>query len=468
MSQISSSIAETERIARADAPADAPAATPADAKNVRRAALAGLIGTMLENYDFVIYGTASALIFSKLFFPTISPAAGIIAAFGAYAIGFLARPLGGLFFSHYGEKFGRKWVLVTTLFLMGGATFAIGCLPTYETAGIWAPLLLVLCRFFQGFGAGAEQSGGATLLTETAPLGQRGRLSSLIMVGAAFGTALGAIAWIGVQQLPNEALLSWGWRAIFWSSILVTIAAFVIRLKLAESPVFTELKKKVDVRNQAPLRVVAKHGKKNVIKVILMNWGVSTQSYTYQVFMISYLINVVGVDTHFVPPVQLAAAIAASFAAFLTGSLSDRFGRRRMTLVLTGILVVTPFLVFPGLNTGSPVLITAIIVFGYMVAAQGVTGVHMSFFPEIFGSRYRYAGVTLGREFSSIIGGGIAPLLCASLLAWYGNSWVPVAIYMAVTMLVSFLATYSLPETLDRDLNTPTDAEWGEARPSRA
>ena len=151
MSQISSSIAETERIAQADAAVDA----PADAKNVRRAALAGLIGTMLENYDFVIYGTASALIFSKLFFPTISPAVGVIAAFGAYAIGFLARPLGGLFFSHYGEKFGRKWVLVTTLFLMGGATFAIGCLPTYETAGVWAPLLLVLCRFFQGFGAGA-------------------------------------------------------------------------------------------------------------------------------------------------------------------------------------------------------------------------------------------------------------------------------------------------------------------------
>ncbi|WP_114860477.1 MFS transporter [Azospirillum brasilense] len=465
MTEISSSIAQPGSHAQDTATKDT---APADAANVRRAALAGLIGTMLENFDFVIYGTASALIFSKLFFPTISPAAGIIASFGAYAIGFLARPLGGLFFAHYGEKYGRKWVLVTTLFLMGGATFAIGCLPTYETAGIWAPLLLVLCRFLQGFGAGAEQSGGATLLTETAPLGQRGRLSSLIMVGAAFGTALGAIAWIGAQQLPNEMLMSWGWRAIFWSSILVTIAAFVIRLKLAESPIFIELKKKVDVKNQAPLKVVAKHGKKNVVKVILMNWGVSTQSYIYQVFMITYLVSVVGVDTHFIPPVQLAAAIAASFAAFLTGMLSDHFGRRRMTLVLTGLLTVTPFLVFPGLNTGSPVLITAIIVFGYMVAAQGVTGVHMSFFPEIFGSRYRYAGVTLGREFSSIIGGGIAPLLSAALLAWYANSWVPVAIYMALTMLVSFLVTYSLPETLNRDLSTPTDAEWGEARPSES
>ncbi|WP_229116006.1 MFS transporter [Parenemella sanctibonifatiensis] len=147
---------------------------PADTKQVRRASWAGLVGTMLENYDFVIYGMASALIFNQLFFPELSPAAGMMGSFSAYAVGFLARPLGGLFFSHWGEKLGRKWVLVTTLFLMGAATLAIGFLPSYFTAGVWAPILLVLCRTLQGFGAGAEQSGGATLLTETAPLGKRG------------------------------------------------------------------------------------------------------------------------------------------------------------------------------------------------------------------------------------------------------------------------------------------------------
>jgi MFS family permease len=374
-------------------------AKPDDERNVTRAALAALIGTMLENYDFVVYGTASALVFSKVFFPSISPQAGIIASFGAYAIGFLARPLGGLFFSHYGETLGRKWVLVSTLFLMGGSTFAIGCLPTYATLGIWAPVLLVTCRFLQGFGAGAEQSGGATLLTETAPLGKRGRLSSLVMVGAALGTVAGALAWIAVQQLPDEALASWGWRAIFWSSILVTIAAFIIRRKLAESPVFIELKKKVDVEHRAPLHEVARYGLKNVIKVILMNWGVSTQSYTYQVFMISYLISVVRFDAHAIPPLQLAAAICAAIAAFVAGYLSDRLGRRSMTLFITGVLVVTPFLVFPGLNTGSPLLIAGLLIFGYMFAAQGVTGVHMSFFPEMFGSRYRYAGSRLAASF---------------------------------------------------------------------
>jgi MFS family permease len=432
---------------------------PADPSNVRRAAAAGLVGTMLENYDFVIYGTASALVFGTLFFPDASPVVGMIAAFGAYAIGFLARPLGGLFFSHFGEKYGRKWVLVTTLFLMGAATFAIGCLPTYESIGVAAPILLVVCRFLQGFGAGAEQSGGATLLTETAPLGRRGRLSSFIMVGAAFGSILGALAWVLAQQLPDDALMSWGWRAIFWSSIVVTVAAAIIRAKMAESPIFEELKKTVDVEQQAPLKIVAKHGRTNVLKVLFMNWGVSTQSYVYQVFMLGYLVTVVGVNTDFVPQVQLVASVCAAVAAFVTGSLSDRFGRRRMTLVLCGILVVMPFFVFPGLNTGSQVLITIILILGYMLAAQGVTGVHMSYFPELFGSRYRYAGVTLGREFSSIIGGGIAPL------AWFSNSWIPIAIYMSLTMLVSFLVARTAPETVNRDLTLTTDAQEGEARP---
>lgn len=439
--------------------------TMADPANVRRAAIAGLVGTMLENYDFVIYGTASALVFGTLFFPEVSPVAGLIAAFSAYAIGFAARPLGGLFFAHFGERYGRKWVLVTTLFLMGGATFAIGCLPDFHTVGLLAPVLLVVCRFLQGFGAGAEQSGGATLLAETAPPGRRGRLSAFVMVGAALGAVLGALAWVLVQQLPEDVLMSWGWRAVFWSSIAVTAAAAIIRTKMAESPIFEELKKSIDVKNQAPLKEVAKNGKRGVLRIVLMNWGVSTQSYTYQVFMIGYLATVVGVDTSFIPPVQLAASVCAAGAAFATGALSDRFGRKRMTLVLCGILVVTPFLVFPGLGTGSQVLIAAIIILGYMVAAQGVTGVHMSYFPELFGSRYRYAGVTLGREFSSVIGGGVAPLLAASLLAWFADSWVPIAVYMSLTMLVSFIATALAPETVDRDLSISSDAVAGEARP---
>jgi MFS family permease len=428
-----------------------------DPAAVRRAAWAGLIGTTLEQYDFVIYGTASALILNKLFFPNISPAAGILASFSAYAVGFAARPLGGLFFSRYGDRLGRKWVLVATLLLMGGATLAIGALPTFSQVGLLAPALLVLCRFFQGFGAGAEQSGGATLLTETARIGHRGRLASLVMTGAALGTALGAIAWILAQMLPDDDLMSWGWRLVFASSLFVTIAAFIIRRKLTDSPVFQELKRS-HVAPKAPLREVFAHGRKPVLLVMFMTIGISAQSYTYQVFMASYLKNDVGVDATFVPKVLLVGAICGGIAAIAFGRLSDAIGRKPVYLGIVTCLILLPIPTFLALNTGSHALITVVMIVGFMLACQGAVGVTMSYFPELFGGRYRYAGVTLGREFASIFGGGVAPLICAALLTAFSGSWVPVAGYMIVMALTVFIASLYAPETRDRDLTDPLDA----------
>ncbi|GAA4536855.1 MFS transporter [Pseudonocardia xishanensis] len=439
-------------------PASPPStAEPADPKAVRRAAWAGLVGTTLEQYDFVIYGTASALIFSKLFFPNISPAAGILASFSAYAVGFAARPLGGLFFSRFGDRLGRKWVLVTTLFLMGGATFAIGLLPTYGQVGLLAPVLLVACRFLQGFGAGAEQSGGATLLTETAGIGRRGRFAALVMTGAALGTAIGAGAWILVQLLPEDQLMSWGWRLVFLSSLVVTVVAMVIRRRLIESPVFTELKEQ-HVAPAKPVGETFKHGRRPLLLVILMTVGVSSQSYTYQVFMASYLVSTVGVDKAFVPQVLLIGAICGAFAAFGFGTLSDRLGRKPVYTAILSALVILPAPTFIALNTGSHVAITIAIIVGFILACQGATGVTMSYFPELFGNRYRYAGVTLGREFASVLGGGVAPLICAALIGAFSGSWIPVAVYMMLMMIVSLVAARLAPETLDRDLNVPEDA----------
>ncbi|QFU89187.1 MFS transporter [Amycolatopsis sp. YIM 10] len=430
---------------------------------VRRAAWAGLIGTALEQYDFVIYGTASALVFSKLFFPNVSAAAGILASFSAYAVGFAARPLGGLFFSRYGDRLGRKWVLVATLLLMGGSTLAIGLLPTYPQVGILAPVLLVLCRFFQGFGAGAEQSGGATLLTETARIGRRGRLASLVMTGAALGTALGAVAWILVQLLPEEDLMSWGWRLVFLSSLFVTIAAMVIRRKLAESPVFEELKEQ-HAEPRKPVGEIFRHGKRPTLLVLLMNVGASAQSYTYQVFMASYLVSSVGVSEQLVPKVLLVGAICGGIAAIGFGALSDRVGRKPVYTAIISALVLLPAPSFIALNTGSPIAILVTIVVGFILACHGSVGVQMSYFPELFGNRYRYAGVTLGREFSSVLGGGVAPLICTALLSAFTGSWIPVAIYMTVMAAISLLAVRLAPETRDRDLNVPEDATAADAR----
>ncbi|MBY4402116.1 MHS family MFS transporter [Rhodococcus fascians] len=440
-------------------PSDSPRIAPAqhDPSAVRRAAWAGLIGTTLEQYDFVIYGTASALIFNKLFFPNISPAAGIIASFSAYAVGFLARPLGGLFFSRYGDRLGRKWVLVATLMLMGGATMAIGLLPTFEQVGLLAPVLLVLCRFFQGFGAGAEQSGGATLLTETAATGKRGRLAALVMTGAALGTALGAIAWILAQLLPDDQLMSWGWRMVFLSSILVTVAAFIIRRKLNESPVFQELKAAQE-RPKAPVKEVFTNGKRPLFIVMFMTVGISAQSYTYQVFMASYMKNDIGVDPTFIPKVLLIGAICGGIAAWGFGWLSDKVGRKPVYIGIVSLLVVLPVPTFMALSTGSHVLITLVMIIGFILACQGAVGVTMSYFPEIFGARYRYAGVTLGREFASVFGGGIAPLLCAALITAFSGSWVPVAVYMMIMAVSVLVAATFAPETRDRDLTDPANA----------
>ena len=431
-----------------------------DRAPVRRAAWAGLIGTALEQYDFVIYGTASAIIFNKIFFPNVDPAIGIIAAFGAYAVGFGARPLGGLFFSKYGDRLGRKWVLVATLFLMGIATFAIGLLPTYGQAGIWAPVLLVLCRFFQGFGAGAEQAGGVVLIAETAPRGTRGRYASLVFVGAAAGTALGAVVWILVQMMPREALESYGWRLVFFSSIFVTIAAYVIRRKLKESPVFEEKKEEIaDVIRATPVSDVVKNGRAGLFRVFFMNVGANAHSYIFQVFMGSYLITQLKIDATFIPKVLLVGALFACVSAFAFGNLSDRFGRRPMYLIVTAFLFVFPIPAFLLLNTGNLFLISLVIVLGFIFAAQGSVGVQAAYFPELFGSRYRYAGVALGREFSSVFGGGVAPLICSALITAFSGSWIPVAIYMMAVMAISLATTLKAPETVDRDLLTEEDAK---------
>lgn len=432
---------------------------PVDQKNLRRAAWAGGIGTALENFDFTIYGTASAIIFGKIFFPNLDPTVGTIASFGTLFIGFGARPLGGLFFSKYGDRLGRKFVMVATLFLMGVATFAVGLLPTYATVGLWAPVLLLVVRFFQGFGAGAEQASGIVLLTETAPNGQRGRYASLVFVGAAAGAAMAAVVWILVQRMSDEALLSYGWRLVFFSSIFVTIAAWIIRRKVKESPVFEELKVDGVVEQEvSPVADVWKHGKKHLARIFFMNIGANAHSYIFQVFAGAYLINEIDVDPKWIPKFLLVGAVCACFSAVGFGIMSDRLGRRRMYLYTTGFLFLFVVPAFLLMTTGNLVLICIVIVIGFMVASQGTVGVQAAYFPELFGSRYRYAGVAIGREFSSVFGGGLAPLICSALVQWATGSWWPVAVYMMVIMAITFGTTLFAPETVDRDLLIEEDA----------
>ena len=436
-----------------------------DKANLFRASMAGLVGTTLENYDFVIYGTGAALVFNKVFFSSASPAAGIMASFAVYGVGFVARPLGGLFFSHYGDRVGRKFVLVATLFLMGTATFAIGLLPTYEQVGLLSPILLLLCRILQGFGAGAEQAGGIVLLTETAPQTQRGRYASLVYVGAALGSVLGALAWIVVLQLlTNEQVLAWGWRVVFLSSIVVTIAAYIFRRVLNESPVFEEAKNRGEVgREKTPIAEAFKYGWRGIVRVILLTLGAIAHSYFFQVFVGSYVVDRLKMPASVVPPMLLIGGLFAMAAAVTAGMLSDRFGRKPIYLIICGVLAVLPYVTFPLLDTKDVFVVGLVVVLGFIFAVEGTVGVQAAYYPELFGSRYRYAGVALGREMSACIG-GFAPLVAQGLLIGTGSTW-PIAIFLSITIVIAFVTTLFAPETVGRDLLLDTDAKVGESQP---
>ena len=421
---------------------------PVDRKNLRTAAWGGLIGTALEQYDFVIYGTATAIVFTRIFFPNAAPGVGIIAGFATYAVGFLARPLGGLFFSRYGDRLGRKFVLVATLFLMGISTFLIGALPSFDQVGL------------QGFGAGAEQAGGVVLLTEVAPREQRGRYAALVFVGASAGTALGAVVWILVQLLPDEQVLSWGWRLVFFSSALVTVAAYVLRRRLRDAPVFEQAKHEQEAERgptESPIKSVFTVGRRPFLRTFALNIGGNTHSYIFQVFMGSYLIQNVGIDRRLVPQALLVGALFGCLSAFVTGVLTDRVGRRPVIIAVAAFLVVFPAPAFLMLDTGNVVLIVLVIVLGFVFAAYGTVGSQAAAFAELAGSRYRYAAVALAREFSAVLGGGIAPLVSGILVQLFAG-WIGVVIYMMAIMLISLVTAIRMPETRGRDLKLVADA----------
>lgn len=419
-----------------------------------------MVGTALEQYDFVIYGTATAIIFNQIFYTGASQAVAILAGFATYAVGFLARPGGGLFFSRYGDRLGRKFVLVATLFLMGISTFLIGALPTYSQVGVLAPALLVLLRLLQGFGAGAEQAGGVVLLTEVAPQLRRGRYASLVFVGASAGTALGAVIWILVQMLPDDQLISWGWRLVFFSSAFITLAAYLLRRKLQDAPVFQQAKQEQGKKQEsagAPIKRVLTVGWRPFLRTFALNIGGNTQSYIFQVYMGSYLINTVGVSDRLVPRALLIGAIFGCVSAFVSGALTDRFGRKPVIISVAGFLVVFPVPAFLLLDTGNTFLVVLVIVLGFVFAAYGTVGSQGAAFAELAGSQYRYAGVALGREFSAVLGGGVAPLISGALVQLFAG-WVGVVIYMMAIMLVTLITAIKMPETRGRDLRLEADA----------
>ena len=440
-------------------------ATP-DRSAINRVLISSVVGTAIEWYDFFLYGTAAALVFGKLFFPTFDPLVGTIAAFGTFAIGYVARPFGAVFFGHFGDRIGRKVTLVATLMIMGIATFIIGILPTYETIGVWAPILLITMRFVQGLGVGGEWGGAVLMVVESAPEGKRGFFGSFPQLGVPIGLLLSTGVFALVSQLPNEQFLAWGWRIPFLLSVALIAVGLFIRLRVIESPVFEGVKADVV---KAPLIELLKRYPKEIVLALGTRFATDITFNVMNVFMLAYGTQQLGLPRSFFLNAILIGCAVELFTLPLFGKLSDHIGRRKVYLMGAVFVALYGFLFFQLVETRDPMYIILAYICGMALSQASVYAVQSTWFAELFGTRVRYTGASLPYQIAGIITSGPAPLIATYLFATYHQT-LPIAIYIAGTAVISLICAYFLAETYQRDLRVDTarDEDAVGVRPAMA
>ncbi|MER5736996.1 MFS transporter [Streptomyces sp. NPDC002262] len=423
------------------------AAPSPDPAQLRRVALSSLLGTVIEYYDFLLYGTMAALAFGPLFFPGDDPVTGTIAAFGTLAAGYVARPLGGAVFGHFGDRLGRRSMLVLTMVLMGLASFLIGVLPTYETIGVAAPVLLVLFRVVQGVAIGGEWAGATLMVVEHADPRRRGLWSGLMQMGSPLGFLLSTVAVALVSLLPRAAFLEWGWRLPFLFSAVLLAVGLYVRLSVTESPLFRQAAGKGP--GGAPLARVLR-GPRTLLLACGVGIGPFALTALISTYMLSYATGI-GYATSEVMTGLVFTSLAGLVSIPLFSALSDRVGRRAVVLGGAAGAVVLAFPVYALVDTRVPALLVAGMVLGQVVqsAMYAPLGPLLS---ELFGTRVRYTGASLGYQLAALVGGGFTPLLAGALLADRAGS-APLALLAVVCGLVTALAIWRTAETRGRDLS---------------
>jgi MFS family permease len=425
----------------------------------RKAALAAWIGSALEYYDFFIYGTAAALVFGRVFFPSSAPATGTLLALATFGVGYVARPVGAIVLGHVGDRFGRKRVLVFTILLMGVSTFLVGCLPDYQQIGVLAPALLVVLRLMQGISAAGEQAGANSMSLEHAPEHRRAFFTSFTLSGTQAGSILATAAFLPVAALPEDTLLSWGWRVPFWLSAIVVVVAYAIRRTLEETPVFTAEVERT-ARPELPLVVLLRDHWTDVLRVVAAA-TVSSFSTIFSVFALSFAVDTAGLDRAPMLWVAILANVVALAAIPLLAGLADRIGRKPVFIAGTlGSALLTAAYLW-SITTGSYMLVFTVGILLSGVVYSAANGVWPAFYGEMFPARVRLSGTAIGTQIGFAIG-GFAPTVAASLAGGHTSGWVPVALLTAALGAVAALAAATAQETYRIPM-----AELGQKHPTR-
>lgn len=423
----------------------APAAGAQDAGQLRKLVIASVLGNALEWYDFFLYGTAAALVFGPLFFPVGGdPMQGTLLAFSGFAVGFLARPLGGIVFGHIGDRYSRKMTLIMTLTLMGATTFVIGLLPVYAQIGIWAPISLITLRFLQGVASGGEWGGGVLMLSENAPASRRGYFTAWSQMGVSGGFVLSAFAFYLVQKLPEEELMSWGWRVPFLLSILIFLVGVYIRKNIRESKAFSQAKPEAK-HEKIPLMVLIREHPKALLQAIALRLPENGASYIFFTFSVVYARHI-GIGTGEIISAVTLAMLVEFFSILFWGALSDRIGLKPVYYIGVIGLLVMAFPFFWLLSTGDYGWIMVAMLLGLPFCHGAMIGTQPCIMSDLFPVRVRYSGLALGHEVGSIFSGGLGPMLAVALLMHFDASW-PVSLLLIAYALLAWIALRSLPST---------------------